>query len=288
MVIRTNDNRTYTRSDYVDLRFTSVETEFGRNPWQNYILGEESLNCVAKAGRPGYINLSPNAYTVDGESGTVTLSYSGDSYMTLPLTVTHSGDMNITNFAYDGSTITVRYGENSSLIDRSETITVSGKDYQGLTITETATITQKVLSYLRFTTSQKTITQAATSVSFVISDVNVSNIQVSYSGNVGISNYNLIPITGGHRLTLTTSANNTSTLKTSTITVSATDFYGATISATATLNQLGLDGTIAVNPSTKTIPKTGSAFTIGVTTDGITKSTMAASTSGSINFDGLR
>ena len=265
-----------------------VETEFGRNPWQNYILGEASINSVAKAGRPGYISLSPDTYTVDGEPGVATFSYSGDSHMTLPLTVTHSGDMNITNFTYNGSTITVEYGENSSLIDRSETITVSGKDYQGLTVADSTTITQKVLTYLHFTTSQQTIYQAQTSVTFDISDVNVSNLQVSYSGTVGISNYVLTPNAGGHTLTLTVSPNNTSTLKTSTITVSGTDFYGTTKSTTATLNQLGLDGTIAVNPATKTIPKTGSAFTIGVTTDGITKSTMAASTSGSINFDGLR
>ncbi len=226
--------------------------------------------------------------TVGGEPGVATFSYSGDSHMTLPLTVTHSGDMNITNFAYDGSTITVRYGENSSLIDRSETITVSGKDYQGLTVADSTTITQKVLTYLRFTNPQKTITQAATSVSFVISDVNVSNIQVSYSGNVGISNYNLIPITGGHRLTLTTSANNTRLLKQSTITVSATNFYGATISATATLDQLALDGLITLDPATRTIPKTGSTFVIGVGTEGIySKTSLNASYSGDIAFTGL-
>lgn len=147
--------------------------------------------------------------TVGGEPGVATFSYSGDSYMTLPLTVTHSGDMNITNFAYDGSTITVTYGENSSLIDRSETITVSGKDYQGLTVADSTTITQKVLTYLRFTNPQQTIYQAQTSVTFDISDVNVSNLQVSYSGNVGISNYVLTPTAGGHTLTLRTSANNT-------------------------------------------------------------------------------
>jgi len=288
VVIRTNRNNTYTRSDYVDLRFTSLETEFGRNPWENYILGEASINTVAKAGRPGYISLSPDTMTVGGEPGVATFSYSGDSYMTLPLTVTHSGDMNITNFAYDGSTITVTYGENSSLIDRSETITVSGKDYQGLTVADSTTITQKVLTYLRFTNPQQTIYQAQTSVTFDISDVNVSNLQVSYSGNVGISNYVLTPTAGGHTLTLRTSANNTRWLKRSTITVSATNFYGATISATATLDQLGLDGLITLDPATRTIPKTGSTFVIGVGIEGIYSTTLNASYSGNIAFTGLR
>lgn len=288
--LETYNNNTHTTSASAVLTAENFETEFGKNPWvQSYWYPENEARGVfiKKLGIPGRISLSPETRTVNGSASSTTFEYSGDSYMNLPLTVSHSGNVNVTDFRYENGRITIAYGENTTQNERRETITVTGTDYQDTTITKTATLTQRVNSYLNLTPDQ-TINQDQTSVEFNISDLNVSNLQVSYSGSVGISNYSLTEVSGGHKLTLTTTPNDTRSLRTSTITVSATNFYGASISSSVILTQIGLDGAITIDPTNRTIQKTGSSFVIGVSSEGIDTSTLNATTSGDISFSGLQ
>ena len=115
----------------------------------------------------------------------------------------------------------VTYGANKGVIDKIETLTISGRDYQGLTVTSSATLRQRVISNLSFIDTDKAIAQDATSVEFRISDSNVTNLQVSTSGSVVVTNNTLTTTTGGHLLTLTVAVNNTRVTRSSTITISA-------------------------------------------------------------------
>jgi hypothetical protein len=207
--------------------------------------------------------------------------------MTTPLTVTHSGTMNITSFNSTSSTIDLSYGENTGIADKQEVITISGVDYQGLTINRTITINQKVLTYLEFIDTEKYIEPDTTTVTFRLRDYNMSNLTASFSGNVGIVSHSFTATAEGHLLTITTSNNSNQYNRTSTITVSGRDYYGNQKSVRATLTKYGLDGTIVLDPASRTIPKTGSTFIIGVNTSGITKSTITASSTGNVGISEL-
>lgn len=286
LVVNTDTNNTHTPSERGVVSATPT-TEFGKNDWDNgHILGNEAFRWVRKCGIPGIINLSPAVRNVEGEAGSTYFTYSIDSYMTQPISITHSGDMNITGFAIDGSRIDVTYGENRSTVIKSETITVSGTDYQGLTITKTAVINQERLSYLEFLDTEKTIEQTESTVSFRIDDFNVSNLRFTYTGSVTITSYQFNARTGGHTLVLTTADNNERRIKTSTLTVTATDVKGNTLRTTAVLHKNGPDGIIVVNPTSLTIPKSPRLFTVNVTTGGITSDFMVTS-SGDVTFSTL-
>ena len=286
LVVNTDVNNTHTPSNKGVVSATPT-TEFGKNDWDSgHILGDEAFRWVRKCGIPGVISITPAVRNVDGEAGSTYFTYSVDSYMTQPISITHSGDMDITNFAIDGSRINVEYGENRSTVIKSETITASGTDYQGLTITKTATINQERLSYLEFLDTEKTIEQTESTVSFRIDDFNVTNLQCTYSGSVSITGYSFSEREGGHILTLTTADNNERRIKTSTITVTATGVKGDTLTTTAILHKNGPDGIIEVNPSSLTIPKSPRQFSVDVTTDGITTE-LIISTSGSISFSSV-
>lgn len=285
IVVNTYSNNTHTPSDRGVVTATPT-TEFGKNDWDNgHILGNESFRWVRKCGIPGIINLSPSARNVDGEAGSTYFTYSIDSYMTQPISITHSGDMDITNFAIDGSRINVEYGENRTTADKVETITVSGTDYQGLIITRTATITQQPLSFIEFVDDEKTIGPTESTVTFEINDLNVSNITVSYT-NTFITNYTLTERTGGHLLTVYTADNTQYVVKQSTITIIGTGTKGETLIDTVLLKKNGPDGSITLNPDAKTFTKTASEFTVGMTLLGVSANTISGILSGDVTSDG--
>lgn len=286
--IETNNNNTYTPSDRAMFTPATIETEFGKNPWQQgYGVNLDAVIYLKKCGTPGSISVSESSKTVEGTSGSLSFTYSPDSHMTTPLTVTHSGTMNITSFNSTSSTIDLSYGENTGIADKQEVITISGVDYQGLTINRTITINQKVLTYLEFIDTEKYIEPDTTTVTFRLRDYNMSNLTASFSGNVGIVSHSFTATAEGHLLTITTSNNSNQYNRTSTITVSGRDYYGNQKSVRATLTKYGLDGTIVLDPTSRTIPKTGSTFIIGVNTSGITTSTITASSTGNVGISEL-
>ena len=285
LVINTSNNNTHTPTQKA---YLSVEptTEFGKNPWiGGYNAGDYSHCSVRKCAIPGVITVSANSRTVDGESGTTTFSYTADQYMTQPISVTHSGDMDITNFTINGNNIVVEYGENRTAVNAVETIVVSGTDYQGLTITQTIVLTQEPLAYLEFVDTEKTIGPTESTVTFEINDLNVSNITVSYT-NTFITNYTLTTRTGGHLLTITTANNSEYVVKQSTITITGTSVKNETLRDTVLLKKNGPDGSINLDPDTKTITKTASSFPIGLTLLGVNSSTLSYSTSGDVVITG--
>lgn len=287
--VNTRDNNSHQQSNIAFLHPVGLTTEFGKNPWvTDYtISGAWQSPTIFKCGIAGVLRLSPSSDTVDGTAGSTSFTIYRDSYLTGSVSADHSGSMDITNLSISSNNLNVTYGANNGVIDKIETLTISGRDYQGLTVTSSATLRQRVISNLSFIDTNKAIAQDATSVEFRISDSNVTNLQVSTSGSVVVTNNTLTTTTGGHLLTLTVAVNNTRVTRSSTITVSASDPYGNTISSTARLTQASLDGLLTIDPTTKTVPKTGSTFVILVSTDGIDTSTISATTSGGINFDGL-
>ena len=283
--INTRINDSHSASNTAYIYPTYISTEFGKNVWESEynIIGTQRVP-IKKCGIAGVLRISPESTSADGTAGSGRFTIYKDSYLTGTVSATHSGDMDITNLTVSNNSLSVSYGANEGTVDKNETITISGKDYQGLLVTSTATIRQKVIYNLDFIETQKSIAQDATTVSFEISDRNVTNLKARGSGSVLITKYEFTDTSNGHLLTLTVSPNGTRVSRSSTITVTASDPYNGTLTTTASLNQAGLDGLLSLDPVTKTIPKTGSSFDIAVATDGIDTSTLRVSTSGDINF----
>lgn len=288
--INTRDNNSHQQSNIAFLHPVNLSTEFGKNLWvTDYnISGANQSVTIMKCGIAGTLSVSPTSRRVDAAAGSTSFTIYKDSYLTGTVSVDeYTGTMNITNASISSSTLNVSYGANNGVIDKTATIKISGTDYQGLKVEATAGLIQSVLSYLNFIDTSKAIAQDATSVSFRISDLNVSNLEVSTSGSVVVTQNSFTSTSEGHLLTLTVAANNTRVSRSSTITVSAKDPYNNTITSTARLTQAGLDGLLTIDPTTRTVPKTGSTFVINVASDGIDTSTITATTSGNISFDGL-
>lgn len=280
-VITTRSNTTRTPSKNGNIS-VNVTTEFGHNPWQNQgILSLDNVGwCdVRKCGIPGSITLTPSTKTVYGEAGSTTFNYSADSYMVQPISVTHTGNMNITNFTISGNNVVVEYGENRGRTVLTETITATGADYQGLTITQTVTLNQEPLSVLEFIETEKTIDRETNTVTFRISDINVTNLRVSQTGDTSIiSSATLTETEEGHLLTVVTNDNPARAIKTVTFAVSGKAYNNTTLSSAAVLHKTGADGIITLSPALVTRPKTSGEFTIDVTSDGMDTSTFTIHT----------
>lgn len=232
------------------------ETEYGQNPFfpegeHTSYLGEHSITSIKKYAIPGEITITPKTVSVDGHSGTTSLTYSKDQWMNDDLQFSHSGTMNITKFSVEGNQIVVEYGENRTTSDKVETITITGTDYQGLTITATATITQAPLSYIEFMDTEITLESTQSTANFRLEDFGVSNVTASFSGNVDITNYSFSKTSYGHILSVTTADNLEYVVKNTTITVSAIGQLGERLSTTAILHKNGKDGDITLSPTTK-------------------------------------
>lgn len=262
LVINTAVNATREPFDS-NLIYFDWEDDYGHNPWLNEAgeggvnFGEYAQPAIKKYAIPGTITLTPSARSVDGHSGTTSFTYSKDQWMNNDLQFSHSGDMNITKFDISGDQIIVEYGENRSSEEKVETITVTGTDYQGLTITATATITQQPLSFIEFVDKEKTIGPTESVVEFRLDDFGVKNIQASFSGNVNIISYSFSTVTGGHILSITTGDNLEYVVKQSRITVTATGQKGENLSTTAILYKNGPDGNITLSPKTGYCPAEG-------------------------------
>ena len=94
-------------------------------------------------------------------------------------------------------------------------------------------------------------------------------LTVSVSGTVNVTNYSLQAEDFGYYLMVTTANNTTANDLTSTFTVTGTDIFGTTRTATATLIKKAAGGTITISPSTKTVTYEAGSTTYTVTSSAI-------------------
>lgn len=267
--INTSNNNSYTRSNtaYLD---ANISTEFGKNPWiASYTLvSGVTRPSIIKCGLPGTITITPNSTVVNETAGSTSFTVNRDQYVTNDVSASHSGTMNITAFNYTNSGVSVSYGANEGSTNLVETITVSARDYQGLLVNATATITQQPEMYLRVDDTPKTVEKESGTVTFQISDCNVSNLSVSTSGS-SVTSATITDRTGGHLLTVVYGANSDYQIKTSTFTITGTTVLGGTLTATAVLNQKGPNGSIVLSPNSVTVTKAAGQVSVGVTLNGL-------------------
>lgn len=210
---------------------------------------DSAFVIMHKNGTDGSIAISPTEVTVAGSAGTRTFTVTSNQITSSSFDYHTWGDITFDSVAYnnDHTQITASWPANDSGETKVGYLSVIGEDTYGFTKTAYTTITQEPIPELEFTTDSRTLGYDESTAYYFISAVNVSNVTVSFSGDVSIDHHTLTATTGGYQLYVYTNNNTTTSMQTTTITVSGTG-GGSTITDTATLYKKGTPGSISLNP----------------------------------------
>ena len=210
-----------------------------------------SLSAEIESASPsGNIAATGGQVTIDiysnGGNDSLTTASSNQSYCTLT-TTTHgvtSGGKTCTRFVFT-------FSANTGNSNRSATLTFTASN-GGSTATTTLTKTQLGVVVVQGTLSLGNMSVAATDTSATggISQTNMNTATLTASATAAWVTDAQVQIQGGQYVCLLTlNANTGSTARTDTITISGTDIWGNTITATATLTQAGTSVTHAISVS---------------------------------------
>lgn len=192
---------------------------------------------LIKRGVGGSITISPSTANVSYAAGTATFEVTTTN-MGNVLNTNAWGDMNITSRSLINGILTVNYGANSSTSPIIGNVSVYGDDVNGYLQSDSVTITQAgrpADGYILISPSTQSVGKAAGSIYFALttSNINANTLNVSVSGSMTIINTSI----NSTRVTISYGANNGSSQKNATITVTGTDLNGVTRTATGTLIQ---------------------------------------------------
>ena len=208
---------------------------------------------IESASPSGNIVASGGQVTIDiysnGGNDSLTTASSDQSYCTLT-TTTHgvtSGGKTCTRFVFT-------FAANTGNSNRSATLTFTASDGGGNTATTTLTKTQLGLVVQQGTLSLGNMSVAATDTSATggISYTNMDTSTLSASGTAAWVTDAQVQIQGGQYVCLLTLTANTGAARTDTITLTGTDIWGNTITATATLTQGASGSTHKISPAWRT------------------------------------
>lgn len=215
-----------------------------------YGIGTSISAEIESASPSGNIAASGGQVTIDiysnGGNDSLTTASSNQAYCTLT-TTTHgvtSGGKTCTRFVFT-------FSANTGNTNRSATLTFTASD-GGNTATTTLTKTQLGVVVVQGTLSLGNMSVAAndTSATGGISQTNMNTATLTASATAAWVTDAQVQIQGGQYVCLLTlNANTGSTARTDTITISGTDIWGNTITATATLTQAGTSVTHAISVS---------------------------------------
>lgn len=205
---------------------------------------------IESASPSGNIAASGGQVTIDiysnGGNDSLTTASSNQSYCTLT-TTTHgvtSGGKTCTRFVFT-------FSANTGNSNRSATLTFTASNGSS-TATTTLTKTQLGVVVVQGTLSLGNMSVAAadTSATGAISQTDMDTTTLTASATAAWVTDAQVQIQGGQYVCLLTlTANTGSTARTDTITISGTDIWGNTITATATLTQAGTSVTHAISVS---------------------------------------
>lgn len=205
---------------------------------------------IESASPSGNIASSGGQVTIDiysnGGNDSLTTASSNQAYCTLT-TTTHgvtSGGKTCTRFVFT-------FSANTGNSNRSATLTFTASN-GGSTATTTLTKTQLGVVVVQGTLSLGNMSVAATDTSATggISQTNMNTATLTASATAAWVTDAQVQIQGGQYVCLLTlNANTGSAARTDTITISGTDIWGNTITATATLTQAGTSVTHAISVS---------------------------------------
>lgn len=205
---------------------------------------------IESASPSGNIAASGGQVTIDiysnGGNDSLTTASSDQAYCTLT-TTTHgvtSGGKTCTRFVFT-------FAANTGNTNRSATLTFTASN-GGSTATTTLTKTQLGVVVVQGTLSLGNMSVGAndTSATGAISQTNMNTATLTASATAAWVTDAQVQIQGGQYVCLLTlNANTGSAARTDTITISGTDIWGNTITATATLTQAGTSVTHAISVS---------------------------------------
>lgn len=208
---------------------------------------------IESASPSGNIAASGGQVTIDiysnGGDDSLTTASSDQAYCTLT-TTTHgvtSGGVTCTRFVFT-------FAANTGSTNRSATFTFTADDGNGNTATTTLTKTQLGVVVQQGTLSLGNMSVAATDTSATggISYTSMDTSTLSASGTAAWVTGAQVQIQGGQYVCLLTLTANTGAARTDTITLTGTDIWGNTITATATLTQGASGSTHKINPAWRT------------------------------------
>lgn len=201
----------------------------------------------------GNIAASGGQVTIDiysnGGNDSLTTASSDQTYCTLT-TTTHgvtSGGVTCTRFVFT-------FAANTGSTNRSATFTFTADDGNGNTATTTLTKTQLGVVVQQGTLSLGNMSVAATDTSATggISYTNMNTATLTASATAAWVTDAQVQIQGGQYVCLLTLTANTGAARTDTITITGTDIWGNTITATATLTQGASGSTHKISPAWRT------------------------------------
>lgn len=208
---------------------------------------------IESASPSGNIAASGGQVTIDiysnGGNDSLTTASSDQAYCTLT-TTTHgvtSGGKTCTRFVFT-------FAANTGSTNRSATLTFTVDDGNGNTATTTLTKTQLGVVVQQGTLSLGNMSVAATDTSATggISYTNMDTSTLTASGTAAWVTGAQVQIQGGQYVCLLTLTANTGAARTDTITITGTDIWGNTITATATLTQGASGSTHKISPAWRT------------------------------------
>lgn len=208
---------------------------------------------IESASPSGNIAATGSQVTIDiysnGGNDSLTTASSNQAYCTLT-TTTHgvtSGGKTCTRFVFT-------FAANTGSTNRSATLTFTASDGGGNTATTTLTKTQLGVVVVQGTLSLGNMSVAATDTSATggISYANMDTSTLTASGTAAWVTNAQVQIQGGQYVCLLTLTANTGAARTDTITLTGTDIWGNTITATATLTQGASGSTHKINPAWRT------------------------------------
>lgn len=241
---------------------TATITVSGTSPIGT-VTATATLTQKASTGR---LTITPSTYTTDGAAETKTFTVTSDGVSNIR--TSNSGDISFTSVRLSGSTLIAVMPINNSHSTKTSTITLTGTDANGDTVTASTTIEQRTVPEIVFGETSRTLGATEPIAYYPVRVYNVENPTVTIDGNVSISNYDLEQDesdTTLYYLFIRTNDNTSATQLTSTITISGTSALGTVVAGTATLIKQGTGGSITITPTSKTVSKSAGSTTFDIT-----------------------
>lgn len=220
-----------------------------------------------KKGAPGSISLSPSQVTVSKSSGTATSTITASGIVT-SLTATYWGSggvTTVTSATISNNTLTVVYGANNTGNTITNYAKVSGEDQYGDEWFATLVMTQLPDDpSITVSPATQNVANTPSSTTFTVTGYEVSNITASTSES-WITDCQL----SGSTLTVTYDGNPSYLPRIGDVTLTGTSSVGTTVTATASVSQRAVSGSISVNPSIYVSDGAADTATFTITTYGV-------------------
>lgn len=183
------------------------------------------------------------------------------------VTASFNGNVGIASHSFEqvegGFYFIVNTNNNTSTEQLTSTITLTGAETTGGTITRTVTLNKKgvTTSSLVIEPLTKTVDAASTSTTFTVTAVNVD----TSTYNIACTGIATSASISGNTLTVNYTANTTPDTRYGAIGVAVTDLYGQTLQSTVNLSQTASSAYISISPEITSVTADSGTLTLHIT-----------------------